>query len=154
MNLESIIIGTAGAALLLAAGALLRPSSPERKKSQAAKPADEPTPSPRDDEAVRALESQLAESLAERDKMREETVDMRQRFERRAEAAEADARRMAEEMDAQKSHAAEVEHALEESKKELEAAHAKAEALERLVEGVRARSRELAEELKKREEKS
>jgi hypothetical protein len=153
MNLESIIIGTAGAALLFAAGALLRPSSPERK-GQAAKPPDEPSPAPRDDEAVRSLESQLAECLEERDKVREETVDMRQRFERRAEAAEADARRRAEEIDAQKIHATEVEHALEESKKELETAHAKAEALERLVEGVRARSRELAEELKKREEKS
>jgi chromosome segregation ATPase len=114
------------------------------------------------EQALASLTNQLAECMAAREAQREETVELRQRLERQVQAAESEASRLATELDSLRKRTAELEQSTQEgrlglaavekeaaaAKEERDAAQSKCEALERLIEGVRARSRALADELK------
>jgi type IV secretory pathway VirB10-like protein len=115
----------------------------------AALPVPGSSPAPAAD--LGAIREALARSEALRDALRSEVVEQRQRAERHAEAAKLEIQRLAIDLEAEKTRTSEkiatLERALEAANEERDSASAKADALERLIEGVRARSRELAAEI-------
>ncbi len=187
------LLATAGAGLIAAGGALLRsafvgPRVVEVPAYEPPVPAIEPA-SPHPGVDLTALRDELAAANATKEAQRIELVEQRQRSERQVQGAQAEIKRLSDELEAEKSRAtttdattkelrsklASTEEELRRSKshvsdpkalvslqsevteaqkklktvtEERDSARSKVEALERLVEGVRARSRELTEELK------
>jgi DNA repair exonuclease SbcCD ATPase subunit len=127
--------------------------------SAVAPPPEEPVSATLDDieqparaaEELAAVREQLSRSEVAREALRIETIEQRQRAERLAQAAQAEIQRLTRELESEKTRVQEnrvdFERRLDEAGQALEAARARIEALERLMEGVRARSRELAAEL-------
>jgi predicted nucleic acid-binding Zn-ribbon protein len=161
-----LLLGSLGAALLTAGGAYLRAAFISKKDGES----DEAqTLRARLDAATRqlaALRAELSEANSARETQGLEMVEQRQRAERQAQSSQAEVERLAAEVVELKkkrpnvpdsktppsasrpSEVAELRRKVKAATDDKEAARAKVEALERLVEGVRARSRELAEELK------
>jgi chromosome segregation ATPase len=159
-----LLLASLGAALLTAGGVYLRAAfiSKEDEDGDTGE-----THRVRLEAATRelvALRAELSQANSARETQRQEMVEQRQRAERQTQSSQAEIERLAAELDELKkkpanvsdskaplsrpSEVAELRRKVQTATDEREAARAKVQALERLVEGVRARSRELAEELK------
>jgi chromosome segregation ATPase len=156
-SVEPWVFGSIGAVALAAGGAVLRSAfatvpAPARTSL--------PTESRADiedlrnklagaDAKVADLQGQLSAANSAHDAQRAEMVEQRQRAERQVQGAQAEIERLSRELETEKNEKAELQSTLKAAGDERDGSRAKVEALERLVEGVRARSRQLAEELKK-----
>src|SRR5262249_14209630 len=117
--------------------------------------------------SLAALQGQLSAAESTHEAQHAEMVEQRQRAERQVQGAQHEIQRLTQELETERTRAERPENAAQELESKLpgqdiaelqrrvkataderDAARAKVEALERLMEGVRARSRALAEELK------
>jgi chromosome segregation ATPase len=168
------ILGSLGAFLLAAGGAVLR-SGWSSGAPRTVRPDRESEPDLEDLRAKLAvaqgelagLQGQVAAAESAHEAQRAEMVEQRQRAERQVQGAQQEIQRLTHELETERTRAqrsedaarelesrlsgqdvAELQRKLKSAGDERDAARAKVEALERLVEGVRARSRALAEELR------
>jgi chromosome segregation ATPase len=149
------VLGSIAAFLLAAGGAVLRSAF------VAAKPPDgKDVRDPNNDAElqgrVAAADATIAELTAQlsavaqsHEAERAEMLEQQQRAERQVQGAQAEIQRLTHDLEVERVEAAELQKKIKTANDERELARAKVEALERLVEGVRARSRQLSEELKK-----
>jgi hypothetical protein len=178
------VLGTLGAILLAAGGAVLRSAfstTKTRGRPTAPRPGvPEAGGGAKTDSTTLAelaiLREQLDAVRTAHDAQRAEMVEQRQRAERQVQGAQAEIQRLTEELETEKARGeksdglgsdlenrlapggdpsasregevSELQKQLKSAADERDAARAKAEALERLIEGVRARSRQLADELR------
>ncbi|HEY3592260.1 MAG TPA: hypothetical protein VGL13_00240, partial [Polyangiaceae bacterium] len=163
------LLGAVGSTLLAVGGAVLRSAwatvpAPTRLSNP-------PAPSPDAGDAgsslgraqaeIADLKSQLSAAETHHEAQRAEMVEQRQRAERQVQGAQAEIQRLTQELETERSQPKTSEGAapaapqdddrqqLQAATEERDAARSKVEALERLMEGVRARSRQLSEELKR-----
>jgi predicted nucleic acid-binding Zn-ribbon protein len=167
------MLGSMAAFLLAAGGAVLRagwsggPSSRRQEEEQESELEALRVQLATAQGELAALQGQLAAAESSHEAQRAEMVEQRQRAERQVQGAQQEIQRLTMELETERTRAqrsddatrelegrldgqdaAEMQRRLKAAGDERDAARAKVEALERLVEGVRARSRALAEELK------
>jgi chromosome segregation ATPase len=155
-SVEPWVFGTLGALALAAGGAVLRSAFATVPAQTRALPAegrgdmeDLLNKLAGADMKLADLQGELSAATSAHDAQRAEMVEQRQRAERQVQGAQAEIERLTSELETEKNETAELQNKLKVAGEERDGARAKVEALERLVEGVRARSRQLAEELKK-----
>jgi chromosome segregation ATPase len=169
------ILGSVAAFLLATGGAVLR-SGFSSGPSPARRPDPEPESNIGGDARAQlaeaegqlaALQGQLSAAASAHEAQRAEMIEQRQRAERQVQGAQHEIQRLTQELETERTRSqksedaarelesrlagqdvAEMQRKVKAATDERDAARAKVEALERLVEGVRARSRQLAEELK------
>lgn len=168
------ILGSVAAFLLATGGAVLR-SGFSSGPSPARRSDPEPESNLGDARAqlaeaegqLAALQGQLSAAASAHEAQRAEMIEQRQRAERQVQGAQHEIQRLTQELETERTRSqksedaarelesrlagqdvAEMQRKVKAAADERDAARAKVEALERLVEGVRARSRQLAEELK------